>query len=99
MAISLTGIVRKVARRIASICVAVRRASTPRAARAVERPNRILDARLGERDRAPRGGSDLRLALPVDQSIKPEIKGDQRNAGQNRADDDRKNIPARECAH
>src|SRR5262249_31939849 len=29
----------------------------------------------------------------------PEIKSDQRSAGQYCADDDRKNIPARNCAH
>ena len=65
----------------------------------VQRAHRIPDTRLGERNCAPRGGADLRLALPVNQSIKPEIKCDQWNAGQKGADDDRKNIPARKSAH
>ena len=97
-AISLTGIVLKVARRIV-FDLAWLAASTPRAASASSAPDCIPDACFGERDRAPCGGSHLRLALPVNQSIKPEIKCDQWNAGENRADDDRKNIPARESAH
>ena len=65
----------------------------------VERSNRVLDAGLGECDRAFGGGTHLRFALPIDEPFKPEIEGDQWSAGEQYADDDRKNIPARDCAH
>ena len=65
----------------------------------VQRSYCVFDASLGERDCAPGGGADLRFALPIDETFKPEIKANQWNAGEQCADDDRKNIPARDCAH
>ena len=65
----------------------------------IQRCDRISDARLGERERAPGRGAHLYLALTVHQTVQPEIKCDQWNAGQKGTDDDRKNIPARKSAH
>src|SRR4029078_10806989 len=56
----------------------------------VERSDRIPDARLGKRNRAPGSRAHLRLALPFYEIVEPEIKGDERTAGEHRADDDRK---------
>jgi len=46
-----------------------------------------------------RAGFDLVLTLPIDQTAEPEIEREQGSAGEQHADDDRKNILARECAH
>ena len=61
-AISLTGIVLKVARRIVSIWPGSQ-ASTPRVARPSSAPTVSLMLSLGERDRAPRGS--LTSASPM----------------------------------
>ena len=65
----------------------------------VERSDRVFDACIGECDRSLGRGTDLRLALSVDQALKPEIEGGQRSASQHCADDDGKYIPARNSAH
>lgn len=65
----------------------------------IERADRIPDARLSKRNRPFCGGADLRFTLPFDQIVEPEIEGDKRSAGEHGADDDRKDIPARNCAH
>ena len=65
----------------------------------VERGDHLRDAEFGERDGALGGGVDLLLALPIDQAAEPEIERKQGSAGEQHADDDRKNILARECAH
>ena len=65
----------------------------------VERGDHLRDAKFGERDGALGRGLDLLLALPIDQAAEPEVEREQGSAGQQHADDDRKNILARECAH
>src|SRR5487761_2747008 len=82
IAISLTGVVSKAARR-----------------QTVERGNHLRDAEFGERDGALGRGLDLLLALPIDQAAQPEVECEQGSARQHYADDDRKNILAREGAH
>lgn len=61
-----------------------------RYSQSVERSNRIPDARLGKPNRAPGGRAHLRLTLPFYDIVEPEIKGDERTAGEHRSDDDRK---------
>ena len=56
----------------------------------IERSNRIPDARLGKRNRALGSRAHLRLTLPFYEVAEPEIKGDERTAGEHRADNDRK---------
>ena len=65
----------------------------------VQRTHRVSDASFGQRDCTSGGGADLPFALPIDDIFKPEIKANQWNAGEQCANDDRKNIPARDCAH
>ena len=65
----------------------------------VEGCDHLRDAKFGEPNGALGGGVDLVLALPVDQAAEPEIEREQRRAGEQYADDNRKDILARECAH
>ena len=56
----------------------------------VERGDHLRDAKFGERDGALGGGVDLVLTLPIDQAAEPEIERKQRRAGEQHADDNRK---------
>jgi len=65
----------------------------------IEGPDGIPHARFGERDGPPGRRADLDFALTVDHSLNPIVEGEIGNAGQQHADNDRKNIPARDYAH
>ena len=65
----------------------------------VERADHLRDAEFGERDGALGGGVDFLLALPVDQAAEPKIEREHGRAGDKHADENRKNILAREFAH
>ena len=98
ISISLTGVVSKTACRIAVDVgrpAADRRPAPPDSSSA---SIDLVDAGFGERNRPLGGGVDLLLALPVDEAAEPEIERDQGRAGEQHADADRNDIPARECA-
>ncbi len=64
----------------------------------IERRDGMGNTGFGKRNRALGRGFDFLLAMLIDQPAEPEVECDQRSAGEQHADGDRNNFPARERA-